>query len=339
VTGVPTWVFLLFGLLLTACGVKTPLISPDMELPKAVNGFEVRIRGEKVLMTWRAPAEKHRAEISGYRLFYQDVTADRQRGCNCRRFQDLAFVDLDTAEIIDGRLWLVRNVDPAWWGRLQTFVVVPVSSKGFAGEESEERTVLWTPAPPPPLSVTAKPGNRTVTLQWTAPQGEGLRYRVYRRSAKKSFPLQPVNAVPLRGTLFQDGGLQNGTPYFYVVRSVASDGPPWIESEAAPEVSVIPVDRVAPAAPRGVEVIAGRALVRIFWEENTEPDLAGYRVYRRAAGEEHPLLLGEVKKPGTTFTDSSVSAGVGYEYTVTAYDDAPVPNESRPSRKTTVVAQ
>ncbi len=332
-------VFLLLGLLLTACGVKTPLISPDLELPKAVSGFEVQVRGEKVLMSWPAPAEKHRAEISGYRLFYQDVTADRKLGCNCRRFHDFAFVDPESAEIINGRVQLSRKIEPAWMGRLYTYVVVPVSHKGFAGPESEERSVFWGPAPRPPATVLSEPGDRFVTLQWSAPQGEGLRYLVYRRSAKKFFPLHPVNAVPLEETQFLDGGLQNGTPYFYVVRSVAAGGPPWIESEASSEVSVIPLDLVAPASPRGVEAIAGTALVRIFWEENPEPDLAGYRVYRRDAGEKEARLLGEVKKPVTAFTDASVISGERYEYMVTAYDDAPTPNESRPSRKVTVVGQ
>ncbi|NOY52779.1 MAG: fibronectin type III domain-containing protein [Deltaproteobacteria bacterium] len=332
-------VFLLLGLLWTACGVKTPLVSPDLELPKAVGGFEVIIRGKTVLFTWPAPDGKHREEISGYRLFYEDLLADRQRGCNCRRFHDLAFVDPVSSEIVDGRLQLKLDIDPVWMGKLYSYLVVPVSRKGFAGAESEEEVVLWEPSPPPPSSLTAVPGDRTATLQWKSPPGESVRYLVYRRSGKAAFPLHPVNAVPLGKPHFEEGGLRNGTTYHYAVRSIAAGGPPWIESVSSPEVSVIPLDRKAPASPIGIEAIAGPGRVRLFWEENKETDLAGYRVYRRTKKEKNARFIGEVKTPGTAFTDSSVSAGVRYEYSVTAFDHAPEPNESAPSRKVTVVAQ
>ncbi len=338
-TGYRLGILFLLGLLWTACGVKTPIVSPDLELPKAVGGFEMIVRGKTILFTWPAPDEKHRSKISGYRLFYEDLLADRQRGCSCRRFHDLAFVDPATVEIVNGMIRLRRNVDPAWMGRLFGYLVVPVSRKGFAGAASKEQVVFWEPAPPPPASVTAIPGDRTVTLQWEASPETGVRYLVYRRSGKAAFPRHPVNSVPLEQTRFEEKGLQNGTAYSYVVRSIAAGGPPWIESVPTDEVSVVPLDRKAPAPPEGIEAIAGPGRVRLFWEENQEPDLAGYRVYRRAEKEKDARLIGEVKTPGTAFTDQAVHRGVAYEYSVTAFDNAPEPNESGPSRKVTVVGQ
>jgi len=336
----PVGVLILFGLLWTACGVKTPIVAPDGVLPKGVSGFEVFIRGEALLLTWPAPDTKHRTEISGYRLFYEDLLADRQRGCNCRRFHDLAFVDPASAEIVEGRLEVQRAIDPFWMGRLYSYLVVPVSRKGFAGAESKEQVIFWKPSPRPPSSLTAVAGDRTAILQWTPPPDQGVRYLVYRRSGKRVFPLHPVNPLPLGELRFEDGGLRNGTTYHYVIRSVAAgEGPPWIESLPSAEVSVTPLDREAPAPPEGVEAIAGPGLIRLLWEENKEPDLAGYRVYRRAEGEKKARFIGVVKMPGTTFTDSSVSAGEGYEYSVTAIDHAPEPNESIPSRTVTVLSR
>jgi hypothetical protein len=325
----------LLCLLGTACGVKTPLIYPDQDLPKAVIGFEIFVRGGQVLFTWSAPDAKRRARIVGYKIFYEDVLAARERGCASCRFRDLVFVDLDREGnkwIRDGRVEVRLPVDPAWFGRLYSYVVVPVSRKGFAGMESEEIGVAWMPPPPPPTKMIAKPGDHRVELQWTFAAGTPLRFNVYRRLAGEPFPLHPLNPSPVETGRYQDEAVDNGVSYFYTVRSVASDVAPWIESTAGPEVKVIPVDRVAPAPPVGLEAIPGVGLVRIFWEENREEDLAGYRVYRRTSGQQKAVLLGKVPKPATTFTDHKIKVGESYEYFVTAYDNAPESNESAPSK-------
>ena len=83
---------------------------------------------------------------------------------------------------------------------------------------------------------------------------------------------------------------------------------------------------------RGLEVIPGRAIVRLFWEENKEDDISGYRIYRRNGSRGGFVQIGEVQQPMTIFTDRDVQAGTAYEYYVSAYDNASAENESGPSR-------
>lgn len=79
-------------------------------------------------------------------------------------------------------------------------------------------------------------------------------------------------------------------------------------------------DLTPPAAPQAVHSVTGDGQVSLTWVRNTEPDLAGYRVYRGPAyeGPFHPL--------GTTaaieFIDTGVANGETYFYAVSAYDAA-----------------
>ena len=79
-----------------------------------------------------------------------------------------------------------------------------------------------------------------------------------------------------------------------------------------------PVDRVAPAAPQGLVSVTGDREVRLDWMDNTEPDLAEYRIYWS------PTELGAYQFMATartsSYVDHDVQNGVTYFYAVTAVD-------------------
>lgn len=80
-------------------------------------------------------------------------------------------------------------------------------------------------------------------------------------------------------------------------------------------------DTVAPAAPQAVQSVTGDGRVTLSWVRNTEPDLAGYRVYRGTTGYNGPFSsLGTTS--ATTYVDNAVVNGVTYYYAVAAYDRA-----------------
>jgi hypothetical protein len=79
-----------------------------------------------------------------------------------------------------------------------------------------------------------------------------------------------------------------------------------------------PVDTVAPVPVAQLEVTTvSTSGVELAWAENTEPDLAGYRVYRSVGNGETSLVSVETS---ATYRDGTVTNGNVYRYQVSAYD-------------------
>jgi len=95
-------------------------------------------------------------------------------------------------------------------------------------------------------------------------------------------------------------------------------------------------DEFAPASPQGVVVSADGASATLAWTPNDEPDVVGYRVYRRLAGTGSFNLLTPTLVAYSTFVDTTVSP-TAYEYYVTAVDNAQPQNESAPSATVAVI--
>ena len=82
-----------------------------------------------------------------------------------------------------------------------------------------------------------------------------------------------------------------------------------------------PPDITAPAVPGSLTVTPGDTQNVLDWADNSESDLAGYKVFRStSAGTGYALVstLGEV----SAYTDTGLSNGTTYYYVVSAQDDA-----------------
>lgn len=108
--------------------------------------------------------------------------------------------------------------------------------------------------------------------------------------------------------------------------------------------SALAYDFDAPAAPAGLTATANAVSVRLNWSANSEPDLAGYSVFRSTrAGGPYETIAREVTS--TTFTDNSASQDNDYHYVVRAVDrslnrsDRSAEAGARPTRKATLVAK
>ncbi len=76
-----------------------------------------------------------------------------------------------------------------------------------------------------------------------------------------------------------------------------------------------------PFPPDGVFSITGDELVTIYWNENQESDLAGYRIYRGNVAEEGPYdRIAEVPASQTFYDDTDVNNGEFWYYAVAAFD-------------------
>ena len=197
-------------------------------------------------------------------------------------------------------------------------------------------------APGPPAAVAVPPaggaegleaGSRApeaVRIERAAEPTVGMRrsgFFVYRRTGKAPYDT-PLVEEPLEEPRFDDDAAPLGTTACYVVRAVASPDP-LIESAQSNEACVEVRDVTAPAMPVGLVVLPRETGLELLWSPSAETDLAGYRVYRTAPGEE-PERLAEVEVTRSSWLDTTARRGIAYRYTISAFDQAG--NESPPGR-------
>ena len=88
------------------------------------------------------------------------------------------------------------------------------------------------------------------------------------------------------------------------------------------------IDVPRPAPPVGLSAMGGDGSVALDWDDNSDPDLAGYNVYRSAGGN-FSLLVADLV--ASSHTDTGVTNGTVYSYVVVAVDTSG--NESQGSEE------
>ena len=89
------------------------------------------------------------------------------------------------------------------------------------------------------------------------------------------------------------------------------------------DVQVVTSDGLAPPAPPdGLSATAGDGQVGLDWADNTEPDLAGYNVHRSTTSNLGSYSQVASQVVASEYTDTGLTNGTTYYYTVTAVDGA-----------------
>jgi hypothetical protein len=335
------------ALLPLACGRRGPPVPPRTATPAAVTTIRAEPRDSAIIVTWvrptRTEAGSPLTDLAEFRLF-RAMGSPAPVGAQERAaFSLLATIRAEQPDnaTVQGDQYAFRDDGggPGFTpGVRYTYRVQAVNRRGQAGPPSVEAFVDYILAPAAPTGLVASAGDGVVDLTWQAPAAPAPAgvlppqgYHVYRAVRPGDYPAQPVNAVPIVETRFRDSGVENGTTYYYVVRSAGTERPPWRESANSNEVSATPMDLTPPAPPRGLTAVPGVGTAALSWDANPEPDLLGYLVYRREPPAQTPVRLTEIPIQATSFTDRAVQPGKSYVYTVTAVDRSPRRNESAPS--------
>ena len=187
---------------------------------------------------------------------------------------------------------------------------------------------------PAPLAISSSASTASsVTLAWTAVGDDSLtgvatRYDVrWSTSAITSANFASATAVttglPTPG---QPGavqgcivtGLDRSVNLWFAVR-VADEVNNWSALSNVLPVSAV-LDAAPPAVPTGLAVSVQPDGMHLHWNPNTEPDLAGYNVYRAtaAAGPYTPLDANAIAT--TSYVDASAPDSASLWYEVTAVD-------------------
>ncbi len=340
----------------TACGKKGPPQPPIRILPGAARGLKLRQVGSRVVLTATLPMqETNGAPITGpvqVRILRMPATETLRPGVVSGRYLQHQFErgakvlatlsgDNLAKAAPGGRLtYLDASIAPGQAGAaLRLFYsVMIIDSQGKRSPLPVPPMVeiARAPAPPHDLKVEAEEGK--VRLTWEPGEGEPPNgtFNIYRRLQTDSEePELPINPQPVTGTSYEDTTIVYGAAYRYMVRAVFGKALTVRESADIAEVEVHPLDIYPPKTPSSVAVSAEGSVIRVYWFPNSEPDLGGYRVYRREAADGEFKLAGEVGPTETAFADATARPGVRYHYVVSAFDGASPANESPRSEERT----
>lgn len=239
---------LLLLMLLIACGKKGP-VRPKLDtLPQAPADVTLRQHGKLFLLGWTIPKANQDGstveDLIGFRI--KRLSYDPADGCpTCREPQEeVVQIDLKypaPGQRIGNRLYW-RDVDIRLLNGYR-YAIVPVIIGNQEGAAAMIHLSAQEP-PPSPTALKVEAGDSQVAVRWTAPvlttEMELVGYNLYRRQAKRPFPIIPVNAEPLKVTELLDRGLDNGRAYEYRVSAMIRINDSLLESMATPGALVTP---------------------------------------------------------------------------------------------------
>ena len=194
-------------------------------------------------------------------------------------------------------------------GTTYTFHVAAYNSGG-AGPVSADVSAMPLG---PPLGVTATAGDQQVTLTWVASTG-ALSYEIYRSTSSTEGTFVSI-ATGVTATTYLDGGLTNGTRYYYRLKAVGTD----MTTGFSALVSARPLPPPPATAPGNLTGTPGNARVTLAWEP--VDTATSYRIFRSTTGFDITPAATAVPiatVTTTTFRNSGLVNGTAYSYRVTA---------------------
>lgn len=357
------------GAVLVSCGAPGVPIPPALELAKPVTDLRAARKGDKVYLAWTVPPKttdrqtvRHPGKTLVCRSLKVPVTECKDPAAEipATRFplpasesakagMPASKVQANYTDILSPEL---QKRDPT---AEITYAVSVQNESGRSAGLSNQVQIPSAPALPPPDHFRADVRSDGVLLSWdcsSAPSASDAiahKLRIYRREQGKQTDAKVTDAnltdcaqTQPASQLFEflDQTLEWEKHYDYratVVTIVSEPGKPEVEVEGddTPSIAVFAHDVFPPAAPTGLQAVfsgVGQApFVDLVWSPDTEPDLAGYNVFRHEeVGPPMKLNSDPVKAPA--FRDSNVQSGKRYFYSVSAVDERN--NESAKSQET-----
>jgi hypothetical protein len=329
-------------LLSAACGKKLTPYAPDRVLPAPVREFRLAQEGDSLVASWLLPREnllgQPLTQVQGCRVYRAAVKGLTPEALGSADF--ILYADIDLAYPqrgeVQGEAMLFRDreltPDHRYYYRVAAY-----DQDGYPGGWSRTLSHAWGWLPRAPGELKAVPGDKIVSLSWSpvtalqdgSPARDLAGYVIYRLSG--TGPWIRVTPAPVAANNFQDVAVLNDVTYTYKVQAVRRLGDDLLASLDSPTRVAMPEKRDPPPPVTDTLVQPTSHRLELPSPQTPAPDLPGYRVYRRSAGEEKYTRLTPELIKNPYFVDAQVRRGQTYHYYVTAVDDSPRANESLPA--------
>jgi len=343
----------------TGCGWPGPPLPPSLQLPKPVNDLRATRQGNKVTLTWTEPTRTTEGQIihhPGPTRICRNVGTSISECANPvgevapqaaaptkeGKPVTATFTDRLTAEVTQQNATAVL-----------TYAVAALNHFGRTAGVSNQVQVPAAPTLSPPGNFRGEVTRDGILLSWLCPEAPNIPpleflLRIYRQ--KEGSKAVKLADMELKSCMQGKGKTQSSVDrtleweqnYTYRATVVTrlplekkESCPPnemadvecrataEVEGENTPEVKVLAHDIYPPEVPTGLQAVASGVgqppFIDLVWSPGTEPDLAGYNVYRREQGGAAAKINSElVKVPA--YRDSGVRPEARYSYSVSAVD-------------------
>jgi len=336
---VPTLLAVLAVGVLAACGIPGAPQPPSLELPRTVQNLYAVRKGDQVKLTWSTPREttdrariKHLGATRICRAVNQVAVAECVETVGTlppeRTPLAMAATFVDT---------LPSALQAAHETGFATYAVQVENTRGRSAGLSNQVVVPLAPTPPPPNRVSARVTAEGVSISASGGVGDWpvalTSYHLFRRSlnGKEEVDIGEPAIYEQTGRAYSIGFLDRTAEwektYLYRVAGVTVEPVQGvderIEGDASQEIEVFVHDIFPPAVPTGLQAVftetPQQSFIDLSWTPDTEPDLAGYDVYRHEEGGQPVRINSEVVKV-PAYRDTNVQAGHRYFYSVSALD-------------------
>jgi hypothetical protein len=323
------------------CGSPGVPLPPSLEVARPVSDLHATRKGNRVTLTWSPPTqttEQRNLKRAQTVEICRGFAAMKQCGTpvakipfpkpavKTQRSQQETYIDELPANPAEASQ-AIANI---------YYVVNVVNSYQRSAGVSNQAQVPAAQTLAPPENFQAQLTPDGVKLSWSPipnpPNIPSLHflYRIYRRQAGTQSDAVAGEVPVARDSSpnFIDHGFEWEKTYDYratvVTKIGEADGSEQqVEGDETPAVSVVAHDIFPPATPTGLQAVFSgpgqKPFIDLVWTPNSEPDLAGYNVYRHEAGAQ-PVKINKEVVSSPAYRDADVSAGHEYTYSVSAVD-------------------
>jgi hypothetical protein len=332
------------GLAIAGCGTPGAPLPPSLKLPDPVSDLSATRTGNQVSLTWTMPKKNTDKLLLKGNI---PVRVCRKEGAGtCASAGSLQLVPGADGVFSESLSQPLATGVP----RPLTYFVELTNHNGRSAGLSNDAVVLAGEAPEPVIGLAAHVRKGGIALHWTPDQAAAhdptsIAIRLHRKlltpltTKPPQGPLAPP-PEPVEQSLLVDSRAQSGRAldknirfgqvYEYRAQRVARiavDGQTLeLAGELSAPIRVEALDIFPPAVPTGLAAVATagdtstETSIDLSWQPVTDPDLAGYRVYRREAGGAWRRISPAQPIVPPAYQDAQVQPGHTYSYAVSAID-------------------